>query len=119
VRILADESVASQIIEGLRRDGHTVDAVAELSPSIDDMPILARATQYDVLLITEDLDFGGYIYKDKRPAPKAGVVQCRLRGLSGSHKADIVGAAFAQYASQFTGNFTVITEKRIKLRALP
>lgn len=119
VRILADESVASQIIARLRQDGHMVDAVADLSPSVSDIPILARAAQYDVLLITEDLDFGGYIFHDKRPAPKAGVVQCRLRELRGDRKAEIVGDAFAHYANQFAGNFTVITEKKIKSRPLP
>lgn len=66
MRIIADEDVEYPIIERLRQDGHLVEAIAEGSSGALDLPILAHATQENVLLLTADLDFGGYIYRDQR-----------------------------------------------------
>jgi predicted nuclease of predicted toxin-antitoxin system len=119
MRILVDENVESAVIVRLRLDGHAVDAVADSTPSEDDLPILARAVAYDVLLLTADLDFGSYICRDKRPAPRAGVVLYRLGELSMQRKADVVGDAFALYSQRFTGHFTVIEETGVRFRPLP
>lgn len=80
MRILADENVEQQIVERLRADGHVVEYVVE-EPSTrgsSDIPILRRAARDNILLVTGDLDFGGYIYRDNEAAPDAGVVQYRL-----------------------------------------
>ena len=61
MRTIADEDVEYPIIERLRGDGHLVEAIAEVSSGALDLPILTRATQENVLLLTADLDFGGYI----------------------------------------------------------
>jgi predicted nuclease of predicted toxin-antitoxin system len=120
VRILADENVEQLIIERLRADGYTVIAVQVESRGETDLPILERAVTKNLLLLTADLDFGEYIFRDHQPAPEAGVVQYRLGDiLKGAEKAHIIGEAFVQHSASFAGNFTVIEENKVRFRPLP
>ncbi|HEY1389041.1 MAG TPA: DUF5615 family PIN-like protein [Ktedonobacterales bacterium] len=120
MRILADENVEQRVIERLRADGHTVIAVRVESRGETDLPILERAVIEDLLLLTADLDFGEYIFRDRQPAPTAGIVQYRLGDiLKEAEKAQIIGEAFAQYSTSFAGNFTVIEEGKVRFRPLP
>jgi predicted nuclease of predicted toxin-antitoxin system len=120
VRILADENVEQLVIERLRADGHTVIAVRVESRGETNLPILERAVTEDLLLLTADLDFGEYIFRDRQPAPKAGVVQYRLGDiLKEAEKAQIIGEAFVQHSASLAGNFTVIEENKVRLRPFP
>lgn len=120
MRILADENVEQMVIDRLRADGHMVIAVSVESSGETDLPILARAVREDLLLLTADLDFGEYFFRDRQPAPAAGVVQYRLGDLlKGAEKAQIISEAFAQHAHKFAGQFTVIEEGKVRFRLLP
>lgn len=123
MRILADENVEQQIVERLRADGHVVEYVVE-EPSTrgsSDIPILRRAARDNILLVTGDLDFGGYIYRDNEAAPDAGVVQYHLDpAMLPEQKVRIVGDVFATHdAHFFAHNFTTIEESTIRQRTLP
>jgi predicted nuclease of predicted toxin-antitoxin system len=61
--LLADESVDRPIVERQRQDGHNTVYVAELSPSVTDDEVLQEANNRDALLLTEDKDFGGLVYR--------------------------------------------------------
>jgi predicted nuclease of predicted toxin-antitoxin system len=67
VRILADENIEQLVIERLRDAGHTVISVRVESAGASDLPLLDRAVREDLLLLTADLDFGEYIFRDHRP----------------------------------------------------
>ena len=119
MKILADENVEQMVIDRLRVDGHSVIAVSVVSSGETDLPILARAVSENLLLLTADLDFGEYIFRDRQPAPAAGVVQYRLGDpFKQSEKAQIIGEAFAQYANDFAGQFTVIEEGKVRFSPL-
>lgn len=120
MRILIDEDVEYPIIARLRSDGHTVEAIAEQTPGLKDIPILARAVAQRILLLTADLDFGAYIVRDGQPAPHEGVVLYRLgEDVETDRKAAIMADAFAQHAGSFAGHFTVIDEHNVRFRPLP
>lgn len=55
MNLLADEGVDRQIVEKLRRDGHTVIYIAEIDPGIADDLILSQANDSDALLLTYSL----------------------------------------------------------------
>ena len=77
LNLLADENVDQQIIDLLRREGHTVTYVAELDPGIDDEQVLERANEANALLLTADRDFG---YTDDEVHRRAGTqLSCRPR----------------------------------------
>jgi predicted nuclease of predicted toxin-antitoxin system len=120
VRILSDEDVENPIIARLRSDGHTVEAFAEQTPGLKDIPILARAVAEGILLLTADLDFGAYIFRDGQAGPHEGVVLYRLgEDIETDRKAAIISDAFAQHAGSFAGHFTVIEEQSVRFRPLP
>ncbi len=112
--ILADESVAATIIERLREDGLTVQAVRELAPGTTDKVVLETADKSNVLLLTEDKDFGEMVYRQS--AFHHGVVLLRLAGLSRTLRNALVSEAFKRHAIEFVGAFTVITPRGIRIR---
>jgi predicted nuclease of predicted toxin-antitoxin system len=80
MNLVADENIDRGIVERLRRDGHAVVWIAELSPSVSDEDVLHRATSIPAVLLTEDKDFGELVYR--RGLSHAGVLLVRLEQLS-------------------------------------
>ena len=121
MRILADEDVEFPIIERLRIDGHSVAAIVEQSPGSPDLAILDRAARENVLLLTADRDFGDYIFRDRRPAPTAGVMLYRLGDdFTPEEKASLIGDVFAVHSvGEFANHFAVIDGNKVRFRPLP
>ena len=67
MRLLADESCDFSVVRALRGAGHDVIAVAELFPSLDDSLILDLALREQLVLLTEDKDFGQLVYANAQP----------------------------------------------------
>ena len=47
----------------MRRDGYSVDYIAEMQPGVSDEVVLTLANEHDMVLITADKDFGELIYR--------------------------------------------------------
>lgn len=60
--ILADENIHTYIIKKLRDAGYTVVSVSEISKGIKDEQVIKWALQHDYLLLTEDKDFGEWVF---------------------------------------------------------
>jgi predicted nuclease of predicted toxin-antitoxin system len=114
MRILADESIDRQIVNGLRQAGHSVDYVAEMDPGISDDHVLNLANEESALLLTADKDFGELVYRQHRVDP--GVVLIRLAGLSPAKKAELVAFVVSKHNAELAHSFTVITPGAIRLR---
>ena len=54
MELVADESVDQQIVEALRSNGHTVEAIVESCPGSADDDVLALAANAGALLLTQD-----------------------------------------------------------------
>lgn len=115
MNLLADEGVERQIVERLRRDGHTVLYIAEMEPSIPDDVVLERANQIMTLLVAADKDFGELVFRERRLS-SGGVVLIRLAGLSAERKAEIISQVFEERGSEFAHAFTVISPGRVRIR---
>jgi predicted nuclease of predicted toxin-antitoxin system len=115
--IVADESVAAAILERLRQDGLTVQAVRDFAPATTDKVILETADKANVLLLTEDKDFGEMVYRQN--ASHHGVVLIRLAGLSRALRAALVSEAIKLHAAEFLGAFTVVAPGGIRIRPAP
>lgn len=63
MNLLFDEGVDKQIVERLRQEGHEVQYVAEIDPSISDDIVLNRANEKNALLVTADKDFGELVFR--------------------------------------------------------
>jgi hypothetical protein len=54
VHLVADEGVEKAVVDRLRGEGHQVDYVAELAPSMRDEAVLTMANEKKALLITRE-----------------------------------------------------------------
>jgi len=114
VKFVADEGVDRQIVDRLRREGHSVWYVAEMAPGISDGLVLDLAKQQEALLLTGDKDFGELMYRRRRLA--AGAVLIRLAGIAPDKKAEIVASAINEHAAELPQAFSVITPGRMRIR---
>ena len=115
MNLLADEGVERQIVERLRRDGHTVLYIAEMEPGIPDDVVLERANEIAALLVATDKDFGELVFRERRLS-SGGVVLLRLAGLTAERKAAIVSKVFAERGSELAHAFSVISPGRVRIR---
>jgi|SRR6266487_3545639 len=113
-QIVVDESVDYSIVIELRNKGYNVYAISEQLPSISDKEVLSVAFQNNALLITEDKDFGELVYRFQ--LPHKGILLVRMIASTSQEKAISVFAALIKYGDQLLNNFTVLDEKKIRIR---
>ena len=114
MNLVADEGVDRAVVERLRRDGHDVVYVAELSPGIADEEVLRQANTRGALLITTDKDFGDLVFRQR--LSHSGVVLLRLAGLPNAAKAELVAAVFRVHAAEVLGAFSVVSPRQVRIR---
>ena len=114
MNLVADEGIDRHIVEQLRKDGNSVWAVAEMTPSISDEEVLQISENQSALLLTSDKDFGELIFRQGRSS--YGIVLIRLSGLLPASKSDIVCSVIKQHGENMIGSFTVISPKSIRIR---
>ena len=115
MNLLADEGVERQIVERLRRNGHTVLYIAEMEPGVPDGIVLDRANKITALLLAADKDFGELVFRERRLS-SGGVVLIRLAGLSAERKAQIVSKILGERGGEFAHAFSVISPGRVRIR---
>jgi len=65
--LLADESLDDRILRILRADGLTVHSIREDRPGMSDREVLDLSCRLNSLLLTEDCDFGTWVFAHKVP----------------------------------------------------
>ena len=115
--ILADENVPGDAVRILRSAGHDVAWVPEGEPGIADIEILSRASEESRLLVTFDKDFGDLAFRARMPVSH-GIVLFRLASMSKDTVPQFVADSLASQV-EWEGHFSVITEHRIRVRAIP
>jgi predicted nuclease of predicted toxin-antitoxin system len=112
--ILADESVDFGIIRSLREEGYTIVSIVECSPGIGDRQVLEVARKRNLLLVTEDSDFGGLIFSFKEKA--LGVIFLRYhfseRDLIARRPSNLIKRS----GPELIDTFTVVTPTKIRSR---
>ena len=116
MRFLADENVSGLVVERLRSNGFDVVDVARGQKGALDPDVLAAAHAGNLVLITEDTDFGELVRK--RPAVR-GVILLELDRLSNLAEAARVADVVLSQAEKLEGNLVVIEPARVRLRPLP
>ena len=115
MNFLADENIDKQIVNRLRRDGHSVLYVFEMNPGISDDQVLEIANRSNALLMTGDTDFGELVYRLKKIHSR--VLLLRLAGLSPMKKSDIVSSAIDAHGEEVLGKFTVLSPGMLRIRS--
>ncbi len=114
MRIVADESLDGGIVDRLRADGHDVIYIAELLPSIPDIDVLAYSCQENILLITQDKDFGELVFR--QALSHSDVLLSRLEGLTAKEKEDRVSHILSFHGADLPDMFTVLTKDSLRIR---
>jgi predicted nuclease of predicted toxin-antitoxin system len=113
VRFLADESCDFAVVTALRSAQHDVTAIAEISPSAEDEPVLAMARSEARVLVTEDKDFGLLAYAGGHET--AGVILIRfpagVRSALGQAVVDVV----SELGERLIGAFVVLEPGRARV----
>lgn len=116
MNFIADENIDIEIINILRKAGYTILSIAEDYPGIPDDEILEIANNQNAILITGDKDFGELVFRRGRATN--GVVLTRVLGISQEQKARMILEVFINYANDFYGNFTVIGNKKTRIKRM-
>ena len=116
MQVLANENVPGPVVTALRAAGHDVLWVKESMTGAKDRDVLARAHSEVRLVVTFDKDFGELAFRGL--AASVGVVLFRITLTAPDYAARAAVAAFTSRAD-WTRQFAVVEDDRIRLRALP
>src|SRR5437763_1610887 len=104
MRFLLDESADTRVADTLHSLGHDVTTVAgDHAQALEDIQALAIAHREDRILITDDRDFGGLVFRHGRP--HAGVLYFRLSSTRLSLRVARLEQVLSQHADQL-GRFS-------------
>ena len=106
MELIADESVDFGIIALLRKKGIVVISITEDFPRADDTKVLEIANNKELLLLTEDKDFGELAYRLK--LNHKGILLIRLSALERKNRIDLVAESIEKYFKELKNNFSVI-----------
>ena len=112
--LVADESVDSGIVKGLRQNGITVFSVAEECWGIKDSEVLKIAFEKDGLLITEDKDFGELAFRLK--FQHKGVLLIRLSDLPRDERLIRAVETIIQHVNKMKNNFSVLSKNGLRIK---
>lgn len=117
MNLLANENFPRGAVEALRQAGHDVLWIRTECPGITDPEVLVRAVNECRVLLTFDKDFGELAFRAGLPSG-CGVVLFRI---SMSSPAGVAARVVTLLASRtdWVGNFAVIDDTKIRVRALP
>lgn len=113
-RFLVDECTGQLVVFHLRHRGYDVVGVAEEMAQADDSAVIAFAFRENRVLITNDKDFGDKVFRDGYP--HAGIVLLRPSDEFPETKLRILNLVLSRYVDRLAHNFTVATERHIRIR---
>lgn len=113
--ILADESLDFRIVKALRQKGSNVASIPENSPGITDKEVVALTKEGNYLLITEDKDFGKWVFAHKY---KISVILLRYNVKNIDQIIKTLTRLLTEKSDQFSDTFTTVTEQKIRRRKL-
>jgi predicted nuclease of predicted toxin-antitoxin system len=112
MRFLVDECAGPKVAEWLRGQGHEVFSVFEQSRGMEDEEVIKRAYAENLILITNDKDFGEKVYRERRP--HRGVIFMRLGDERAANKIAVPGRLLEGYGDKLLDHFVVVTESRVR-----
>lgn len=114
MRFQLDENADRRLVAFLVDQGHDVATVIDDYPQRTlDRDLLELARVEDRILITNDLDFGDLVMRER--LPHAGVILFRLRSTALAVKIERLTAVLRDYGEQLD-HFLVVTEATVRIR---
>ena len=114
LKILADESIDHRIVNKLRAENFEIISVTEQYGGISDKKVLQLSRQFHSLLLTEDRDFGEWIFAHHEKA--LGVIYLRYKVNDLKQIILSLLNILSDKGQNLYGKFVVITPKKIRIR---
>ena len=116
MRFLLDENVDTRLALFLRRQGHDVTAIVQdYGHALGDHEVLAIAAREQRVLITDDLDFGELVVRER--LPHAGVLLFRLGGADPKIKQEWLRFVLTNHAEDLM-SLIVVTARGVRVRRI-
>ena len=115
MHIVADESVDFGIVLKLRDFGIEVYSIIESSPGISDELVLEIASGKNLLLITEDKDFGELAYRLKMN--HKGILLIRMNDLQRVERLQIIPEIIIKHFAKLQNNFSVLMSNGLRIKS--
>jgi predicted nuclease of predicted toxin-antitoxin system len=116
VKILADEDVDFRIVTALKDSGHEVTSVLRDYQGISDEEVIGLAKRLNALLLTEDSDFGHWVFARKER--EISVLFLRCESKEQSRIADSLIKVIKDYGPSLYGKFVVVTVTKVRIREI-
>jgi predicted nuclease of predicted toxin-antitoxin system len=117
LRFLADESLDFAVVRTLRAAGHEVLAVCDSMPGAADSDLIALAAREQLILITEDKDFGWLVFASH--AQSAGVILVRFPGNAREALTQAIGDLVRSEGANLADSFTVVQPGQVRISKRP
>ena len=102
------------VIRSLRSEGYDVVAVSESFPSAPDIEVLRIAAENNRILITEDKDFGEWVFSHGKKMK--GVLFIRFPGNARSKLGKTALLLIEKHGKDLIHSFTVMEPGRVRIR---
>jgi predicted nuclease of predicted toxin-antitoxin system len=112
MRFLVDECTGPATALWLRAQRHDVFSVYHDARGMDDDDIIRKAFSEDRILITNDKDFGEYVYRSG--FPHHGVILLRLDDERDVNKIAVLRQLLTNYADRLADHYVVVTETKVR-----
>ena len=116
LKLLIDESVDYRIVKKIKTLDVEINSVAMLAGGIPDNEVLELARQCDSILLTEDRDFGEWIFAHKQR--NVSVVYLRYKVKDLEKIIDSLSRVLLEKGQNLYGKFVVITINKIRIREI-
>lgn len=114
MKLVADESVDSGIIQKLRQQGINVISISEEFSGIKDSDVLRIAADEQCLLITEDKDFGELTYRLK--LLHSGILLIRLNDVKRNERIQLVVEIVEEHFDKLYNHFSVLNKTGLRIK---
>ena len=114
IKFLADESCDFLIVRTLRLADYDVLSVTESYPSASDHQVLRHATEKKRILLTEDKDFGEWVFAHGEKV--SGVILIRFPANARRQLAEEVKVLVDSHGLELMSNFVVLEPGRARIR---
>jgi predicted nuclease of predicted toxin-antitoxin system len=114
LKFLADESCDFAFVRMLRQNGYDVKAIVEVMPGASDLKVLESGFEERRVLLTEDKDFGEWIFAHKRPI--AGVILLRYPIEARLQMSLSIVELASEHGSELRNRYVVLEPGRARIR---
>ena len=117
MRFLAYESCDFRIVRALRAAGHDVTTIIETVPGAEDVAVFEMAEREKRIFVTEDRDFGRFVYAGARGGP--GVILLRYPSTARATLPATVVDVVNNYTEKLPNRFVVLEPGRVRFGGGP